>query len=267
VQLFSDYGWSVAEVRGSLIIRSPAQPNRASQGHKRILPVTYANPIVPMDSSSFTVRVTRSSAWKSHLNHDKHIFRDPWAWSNALKSPKRCAMPAQTTKHQNTPWSISHGFYGSMGGFAIDLGNSDARYARLFGHATRLTLTAKSVALLAHCGHFPEISYHDIKDRNKADGLAKLLVCIQAVWMIIQVISRTATELRTTLLEVHVVAHVVCALIIYVLWWHNPRQVKSPILLRGDRTWLLAAYVYLASRMSDEKPPGRTENFATPHGH
>ena len=104
-----------------------------------------------------------------------------------------------------------------MGGFAIDIDDVDERCASLFGNAKRLTLTARGVLLLAQCGHLPEVSLHDIKDKNKADGLAKLLVCVQAGWMILQVISRAASGLPTRLLEIHVVAHVVCALIMYVL--------------------------------------------------
>ncbi|RAR06489.1 hypothetical protein DDE82_003309 [Stemphylium lycopersici] len=152
-----------------------------------------------------------------------------------------------------------------MGGFALDIDDTDFRNAVLFNGAKRLTLTAKGIALLAQCGHIPDVSLDDIKDKNKADGLAKLLVCIQAGWMIVQVISRTASGLPTTLLEVHVVAHVVCALIMYILWWHKPRQVTSPTLLKGG--WLpLAAYMYLASRMSGKVPQGTFALFrvATP---
>ncbi|KAI2479136.1 hypothetical protein Ptr902_09347 [Pyrenophora tritici-repentis] len=166
---------------------------------------------------------------------------------------------------KRAPWTIAHGFYGTMGGFAIDLDDPHDQYTPLFGGFKRLTLTARGVVLLTKCGHLPEVSLHDIQDKNKADGLAKLLVCVQAGWMIVQVISRAATGLPTTLLEVHVVAHVVCALIMYVLWWHKPRQVESPTVLKGE--WLsLAAYMYLASRMSGEKPSGRFSRFrsATP---
>ncbi|KAJ5059288.1 hypothetical protein J3E74DRAFT_428874 [Bipolaris maydis] len=34
----------------------------------------------------------------------------------------------------------------------------------------------------------------------------------------------------------------------YILWWHKPRQVVSPTLLKGDLI-LLIAYMYMASRM------------------
>ena len=151
-----------------------------------------------------------------------------------------------------------------MGGFAIDLDPVDGPYASLFGNDKRLTLTAKGLALLAECGHIPEVSADDIKDKNKADGLAKLLVCIQAGWMIVQVISRAAIGLATTLLEVHTVAHVVCALVMYVIWWHKPRQVESPTLLRSDRLWPLVMYMFLASRMSGETPQCKRRSLSNP---
>lgn len=161
-------------------------------------------------------------------------------------------------------WTLAHGFYGSMGGFAIDLETTDDPLSSLFGDHRRLSLTARGLALLAECGYIPDISVYDIKDKNKADGLAKLLVCIQAGWMIVQVTSRAATGLATTLLEVHTVAHVVCALVMYVIWWHKPRQVESPTLLKGARLWPLAMYMFLASRMSGRSPLGRRGRLNTP---
>lgn len=172
----------------------------------------------------------------------------------------------ETHVQNNTnQWTITHGFYATMGGFAIELDEGDSQNAILFNNTDRLTLTARGIALLAECGYTVDISLDDIKDKNKADGLAKLLVCIQAGWMIVQVTSRTAIGLPTTLLEVHVVAHVVCALVMYILWWHKPRQVTSPTILKVEQLPLIA-YMYLASRMSGEPPQGKLALFrsATP---
>jgi hypothetical protein len=148
-----------------------------------------------------------------------------------------------------------------MGGIAIEL---DPAYSPFFGGMKRITLTAKGVALLAHCGHLPEISVDDIRDKNKADSLAKLLVCFQAGWMIVQVIYRQGIGLPSSLLEVHTVAHVVCALLMYAIWWHKPRQVVSPTLLYGESMLPLAAYMYSASRMSGQKPRGKLRRLLNP---
>ncbi|KAH3999203.1 hypothetical protein HBH98_099580 [Parastagonospora nodorum] len=60
-------------------------------------------------------------------------------------------------------WSIAHGYYGVIG-----------------------------VALLAHCGHVPEISVDDIKDKSNTDGLAKLLLWPLAAYMYLT--SRMSSE-------------------------------------------------------------------------
>jgi hypothetical protein len=171
------------------------------------------------------------------------------------------------TQSQRHVWTLAHGFYGTMGGIAIDIPSEREQtpYSHIFGDLRRLTLTAKGVALLAHCGLLPDISLDDIKDKNKTDALAKVLVCVQAGWMIVQVICRTALGLPTSLLEVNTVAHVVCALLMYIIWWHKPRQVESPTLLRTEGLWPLVAYMYSASRLSGQQASGLRRMFpATP---
>lgn len=72
----------------------------------------------------------------------------------------------------------------------------------------RLVLTAQGVALLVKCGFVPDIAEADILDKSKANGLAKALVVIQALWTLVQVIGRLIAKLPVTLLEVNTVAHV-----------------------------------------------------------
>ena len=151
-----------------------------------------------------------------------------------------------------------------MGGIAIDLESADTSYSQFFDGTKRLTLTGKGVSLLAQCGHLPDISLEYIKDKNKADSLAKLLACFQAGWTIIQVIVRQSLDMPSTLLEVHTVAHVVCALLVYAVWWHKPRQVSCPTILRGESVIPLAAYMYSASQMSGPQPTGAFKKLLHP---
>ena len=145
------------------------------------------------------------------------------------------------------PWTLVHGFYAGMGGFVFQSNKVSPDHGRL-------TLTARGVALLAECGLLPDIEREDILDKSKSDGLSKTLACIQAAWMIVQVIGRRIGGLQVTLLEINTLAHVFCALIIYVVWWHKPQLVKKPTTLDGDWTAPLCAYMYMSSRVS-----GRTK--------
>lgn len=81
-----------------------------------------------------------------------------------------------------------------------------------------LTLQPLGIIELAKKGYFLEISEKAIKDKSKADILAKLLVCVQVVWMVIQCIGRKVEGLPISLLEIHVLVHVACALCMYALW-------------------------------------------------
>lgn len=141
-----------------------------------------------------------------------------------------------------------------MGGFVFDLDTISASVlSPLSSEPQRLTLTPRGVALLARCGLLPDISKQDIWDKSKADGLTKALVCLQAGWMIIQVLARVVGGLPVSLLEVNTIGHVVCAFTIYVLWWHKPRQIQEPTILRGKWVQPLSAYMWMSSRLSDPR--------------
>lgn len=79
-------------------------------------------------------------------------------------------MPLQY--HRETAFNLHYGYFVLMGGFVIDV-------SRLHNTLSRLTITPKGVAFLAKHGHFVKIPDSTIQDKNKADTLAKILVCVQ----------------------------------------------------------------------------------------
>ena len=111
------------------------------------------------------------------------------------------------------PWTMTHSFFASTGGFTFDCVPYiwSAQNPTGFlpeGTPPRLTITARGMAFLATCGQVPDVPKGDIDDKSKADALAKTLVLIQAAWMLLQVIGRLIEHLPVTLLEVNTVAHV-----------------------------------------------------------
>lgn len=117
----------------------------------------------------------------------------------------------------------------------------------------RLTVTPRGALLLAECGFLPRMSEKEIKDRSKADGLAKLVVCLQAAWMMVQIIARVCEDLPVTLLEVNTLSHVVCAFVIYMLWWSKPKAINDPVLLKGEWTQSMGAYMWMSSIVSGRR--------------
>lgn len=148
-----------------------------------------------------------------------------------------------------------------MGGFAIE--TNDAGEDPYIPRSPRLHLTANGAAVLSELGLLPRITRDSIRDKSKADHVAKFLVIIQASWLILQCIARTAGHLPLSLLEINTLAHVACALIMYVLWWDKPFDVHDPIVLVGEwkrpvvaAMWMLGEKTSVkAGRASWTKPP------------
>ncbi|MCJ1324309.1 hypothetical protein MMC10_000971 [Thelotrema lepadinum] len=172
---------------------------------------------------------------------------------DSSKIPTSGAQRSQTFYNPER-WTTIHGFYAGMGGFVFDLPYTmDGHEHKSQDQFTRLTLTAEGVEFLARCGLLPEITVEEIVDKSKADSLSKFLACLQALWMLVQVLGRVATDLPVTLIEVNTLAHVVCALITYVLWWHKPKEIHSPTRLQGDWIGPVCSYMYMTSKMSGWK--------------
>ncbi|KAH8176147.1 hypothetical protein LIA77_04565 [Sarocladium implicatum] len=152
-----------------------------------------------------------------------------------------------TRRHK---WTRLHSFYVSMGGFVIDMVESTDDEISYIPRYRRLTLSPYAAVLLAKCGHLPDLDPDDIKDKSKADSLAKVIVLLQAGWFLLQTIARIAQHLPVSLLEVNTIGHVVCALFIYVLWWNKPREVREPTVLEGPWVRPLCAFMFMSSRIS-----------------
>lgn len=88
-----------------------------------------------------------------------------------------------------------------------------------------------------------------VVDKGKSNVMAKLLVCIQGVWMGMNCLSRKIAGLPLTLLELNVVMHVLCAMTVYACWWKKPHDAGLPISLSRffprSKVWAL---IYTADK-------------------
>jgi hypothetical protein len=144
------------------------------------------------------------------------------AWGQYLKAKDLAQyLNKQRCEHESTqersvhtlePFNLMYGFFVVMGGLRWRLPGPE-------GETRYLTLTSTALKTLAKRGWFYWIDSKELKDRSKADGLAKLLVCAQVSWLSLQCIARKASNLPLTILEIHTFIHVICALAIYVVWF------------------------------------------------
>ena len=120
-------------------------------------------------------------------------------------------------------FDLKYGFFVAMGGFEMAVSTSS-------GSERLQTLSAKGVRKLAAVNIKPfMIPRSLIDDRSKADTLQKALVLLQVGWMALQCIARKACGLPLTLLELHTMVHVVCAIAMYAFWF----KVRGLVLKLG----------------------------------
>lgn len=176
-------------------------------------------------------------------------FRRKLAWMfTGIFAPEALFVIAMTqwmaAKSVNKEWCSHHGvkrgsredvlrmecaFFAGMGGYTLGLRDDFSGFPA--------TLSSSGFLHFAKLGIIPPSVVHRrlILDKGKADGLGKTLVCIQALWLAIQCVVRKASGLPITLLELHVVMHVLYTVIIYAFWWYKPLDVSEPIVVVEDR--------------------------------
>lgn len=155
-------------------------------------------------------------------------------------------------KSRKPTYSIIFGYYAIMGGFAVDV-------SPIHDKLSILTLSAQGIQQLAHKGVIFDIADDEIKDKSKADLLAKGLVILQVTWMIFQCITRKASGYPLTALELHTLVHAGCALIMYALWFRKPLDVKRPTIISIHGFEETVALILMRSPGFGWKPYGKFE--------
>ncbi|KAL8996922.1 MAG: hypothetical protein Q9169_003681 [Polycauliona sp. 2 TL-2023] len=132
----------------------------------------------------------------------------------------------------NPSWTMTHGFYVAMGGLAFtippDLPESEQFVPKKACGTWFITQAGLKSLLKIGLDHMATLSEEGIKSKSKANGLAKALVCTQAMWFLTTCITRLAQRIPISLLELNTFGHAVCALFIYLLWWEKPFEVDNP---------------------------------------
>ncbi len=131
-------------------------------------------------------------------------------------------------------------FFVVMGGFVVE--------SQPFCPSSHLTFTPGGIYELAKAGLLPRISTEVVEDKSKADAIAKLIVCVQALWFLVQSIARVKQGMQLTLLEIHTLTHIGCAFCMYLVWFQKPYSVTSPEVCTDPETVEMAALFALKYR-------------------
>ncbi|KLU90681.1 hypothetical protein MAPG_10533 [Magnaporthiopsis poae ATCC 64411] len=164
-------------------------------------------------------------------------------------------------------FDITYGFFILLGGAAVSIKDicptkkereklSEGKPLRPIDETEDGTglyrLTPEAVYELAKMGHFLYIRPEIINDKSKHNAIQKALILVQVCWMLVQCVVRKAYNLPLTLLELHTVVHILCALVIYAMWWKKPHDVTTSELVDQRPFEDLIALMVQESRRSTE---------------
>ena len=127
-------------------------------------------------------------------------------------------------RRQGLDWTDIHSFCFLMGGFTFDFG----RYSRKHPESSSVeTLDVDNISDLFATSEadFNAITQQTVWEMGKADGLGKVLACLQALFMIIQVFGRLVQRLPVTCLEASTLAYIPLTLLSYFFWLYKVRCV------------------------------------------
>lgn len=173
-----------------------------------------------------TVRTYQHHEWSdtvadvdSDTSKRDTILKRCWSWllTRYWSRPSGNNDNAGNSRH----FGMDYCYYAVMGGFTVDL-------SCMHDRIKVVTLSPTSLLALASRGHFFDIASETISDKSKADLLAKGLIICQVSWLVIQSIARARAQLPLTILEVHTMVHVVCALLMYCFWLRKPKDISDP---------------------------------------
>ncbi len=146
-------------------------------------------------------------------------------------------------------WTLAHGFYAAMGGFVLNDPEIESRAHYLPAWQRNGVLTPMGVLFfMEHAPSLiPDISSSDILDRSKADGLAKILLVCQVLWFLLTCINRAVQGLPLSLLEIVTIAHALCSLLTYALWWRKPKDVDHQTVIEDPNARPIGAWLSMKS--------------------
>ncbi|KZV86620.1 hypothetical protein EXIGLDRAFT_752712 [Exidia glandulosa HHB12029] len=148
-------------------------------------------------------------------NETKAPTSFPW-WMTKFEQFRSSGHHANTERDgRRHPWTLTHSFYAVSRGYVNSYG-TDLGADKII---ERMDLSPDNPKRM------PDLSAHDIDDRSKADGLAKLLLVWQLSVFLANCAARWEQELPLSLFEITTLAHSLCSLAALAFWWYKPHRV------------------------------------------
>ena len=125
-------------------------------------------------------------------------------------------------------WSLRHGFFVNMGGFHLKSPGLDP--FPINSPQLHYLIEQKHVSL----AQIKEVKENQIRDRNKVDGVLRLITLVQTLFFVINLMIRIFQKLDITALELSTLALVVMSMATTIFWFQKPADVQERICLQTD---------------------------------
>lgn len=141
-------------------------------------------------------------------------------------------------------WTMQHGFYIDMGCFQVELkgksaslpaGKENSDIIEL-DDCFRFTIRLEDLISLmkADLLSAPDISTHELEERNKNDQFARVITSLQVFYFVFQFFGRLVYNLPISNLELSTIAFVCSAVLIEYFWWDKPLDLRTGTVVKLD---------------------------------
>ncbi|KAK4164006.1 hypothetical protein QBC43DRAFT_289245 [Cladorrhinum sp. PSN259] len=162
-------------------------------------------------------------------------------------------------------WTVTHGFFAGMNGFRIQTPGDKIIAVRInelywllkAGLIEKMPEIRQKDTEEARSSPFSALSQQAIMRCSKADGIVKLVACVQCGWFLTQLIARVAQRLPVSPLEITTLSFTLICLVTYAFWWEKPCDVEYWVTLNvtenRDQWWGLMTKELAIGKNRDEE--------------
>lgn len=124
-------------------------------------------------------------------------------------------------------WTMTHAFYADMGGFVLKARDSEP-----------FPINAKQLhyLIMKEYVQVPKIDERLIADKNKVDGMLRLITLCQTLWFIVSIVGRAWLQLAITTGELTTAAFIVSSVATTICWYNKPADVYTSEVVETETT-------------------------------
>jgi hypothetical protein len=122
-------------------------------------------------------------------------------------------------------WTMQHAHFADMGGYVLRTRDFPA-----------FPVDAKQLLFLIKAGFVkvPNLDIKIIRDKNKIDGMLRIITVCQVFYFVANIVGRAILHLAITCMELTTAAFIVCTVATVFFWLYKPADVNTPEYLETE---------------------------------